>query len=464
MLLTPIGILIIIATVFFLARRKNLVILAIIVSPLQAASVVNFNNVVIGISPYYFILVFIFIQFLVKISTDFKRGKYGIQKYSTLIVRNYFFCLNIFLAWGALSLFSPFLFEGIKVYIPRMGIEDQLGNLSFSFSNIAQLIYLALNIVFVKQIYQFSKTNGTKPFNKIIYAIGIFSILVGLWDFSRFGFPRQFFANNIISTLEATKNYVIIDRVASTFSEPSMLGAFLGPLSIFFLSLLISKTKKIATNIILSISSICVLFLTFSTTAYISFFLGLILLFLCVFPQIKTSKVLIQDKPKKCYKETIKIIVFILLVSILLSVLIFNLDKFIVNALNDVLFEKNKSLSAEYRNNSNTYSYKIFLETFGIGVGLGSNRPSSLTAYLISNLGVIGLLYYLGNIILISAYFFSNVCLKKNLESQQFFLLWIVNFIAMSFSVPDLNWPFFWIYTGFILSSMNHKYIKMREI
>jgi hypothetical protein len=39
-------------------------------------------------------------------------------------------------------------------------------------------------------------------------------------------------------------------------------------------------------------------------------------------------------------------------------------------------------------------------------------------------------------------------------------LLWSANFIAMSLSVPDLNWPYLWIYTGFILSTMNQEKIN----
>jgi hypothetical protein len=54
------------------------------------------------------------------------------------------------------------------------------------------------------------------------------------------------------------------------------------------------------------------------------------------------------------------------------------------------VFDKLSSMSAIERANSNFSALLIFANTYGFGVGLGSNRPSSFALYLLSNVGIIG--------------------------------------------------------------------------
>ncbi len=52
--------------------------------------------------------------------------------------------------------------------------------------------------------------------------------------------------------------------------------------------------------------------------------------------------------------------------------------------------EKVGSASYNERSGANSESYDIFLDTFGIGVGLGANRASSLFPGVLSNTGLVG--------------------------------------------------------------------------
>lgn len=69
--------------------------------------------------------------------------------------------------------------------------------------------------------------------------------------------------------------------------------------------------------------------------------------------------------------------------------LVFVLPAF-MDFLGSVISEKVGSSSFEDRSGADRFSFALTLQTLGVGVGLGSNRPSSFVAALLSQTGVIG--------------------------------------------------------------------------
>jgi hypothetical protein len=59
-----------------------------------------------------------------------------------------------------------------------------------------------------------------------------------------------------------------------------------------------------------------------------------------------------------------------------------------------MLFSKADSQSGVERGEWNAAAYKTFLDTYGIGAGLGSARASSFILVLLSNVGVFGALLF----------------------------------------------------------------------
>jgi hypothetical protein len=57
-----------------------------------------------------------------------------------------------------------------------------------------------------------------------------------------------------------------------------------------------------------------------------------------------------------------------------------------------VVNEKVGSASFDERSDANAVSYEIFLDTYGVGVGLGASRSSSFFAGLLSTTGIVGTL------------------------------------------------------------------------
>jgi len=73
----------------------------------------------------------------------------------------------------------------------------------------------------------------------------------------------------------------------------------------------------------------------------------------------------------------------------------------LVNSVTGVVNAKVGSSSYDDRSNVDSVSYEILFRTFGIGIGLGSHRPSSFLAALLSTTGVLGTLLFAATIVLV---------------------------------------------------------------
>jgi hypothetical protein len=98
---------------------------------------------------------------------------------------------------------------------------------------------------------------------------------------------------------------------------------------------------------------------------------------------------------------------------------------------------KSDSLSFAARTASNLRAWHIFLESCGLGVGLGSNRPSSLFFLVLSCLGVVG-------VGLLAALVFLAFARGLKARSPAAWALAGV-IVAAVIAVPDLSMPVIWI-------------------
>jgi hypothetical protein len=94
---------------------------------------------------------------------------------------------------------------------------------------------------------------------------------------------------------------------------------------------------------------------------------------------------------------------------------------------------------------SNKRALEIVKETYGLGVGLGSNRASSFFASLVSNTGVLGALLFSGMLLTLLWRYFK----APQLSDMQIFVAASLPTatLAMGLGIPDLNLPMYW---GFI--------------
>jgi len=99
---------------------------------------------------------------------------------------------------------------------------------------------------------------------------------------------------------------------------------------------------------------------------------------------------------------------------------------------------------------SNKRALEIVKETYGLGVGLGSNRASSFFASLVSNTGVLGALLFSGMLLTLMWRYFK----APELTDMQIFVAASLPTatLAMGLGIPDLNLPMYWgfIFLGFV--------------
>ena len=99
---------------------------------------------------------------------------------------------------------------------------------------------------------------------------------------------------------------------------------------------------------------------------------------------------------------------------------------------------------------SNKRALEIVKETYGLGVGLGSNRASSFFASLVSNTGVLGALLFSGMLLTLLWRYFK----APKLTDMQIFVAASLPTatLAMGLGIPDLNLPMYWgfIFLGFV--------------
>jgi hypothetical protein len=94
---------------------------------------------------------------------------------------------------------------------------------------------------------------------------------------------------------------------------------------------------------------------------------------------------------------------------------------------------------------SNKRALEIVQETYGLGVGMGSNRASSFMASLISNTGVLGALLFCS---MLASLLWRYIKAPQLTDMQIFTATALPTAtLAMSLGIPDLNLPVYW---GFI--------------
>jgi hypothetical protein len=71
----------------------------------------------------------------------------------------------------------------------------------------------------------------------------------------------------------------------------------------------------------------------------------------------------------------------------------------LLESINRIVLEKTESSSYEERNVWTAVSLQALLDTYGIGVGLGGTRASNSAVAIVSNVGVVGAIFYFGFII-----------------------------------------------------------------
>lgn len=178
-------------------------------------------------------------------------------------------------------------------------------------------------------------------------------------------------------------------RIAGTFPEASTFAYFTLPLFAFNSTAWYVGGRRKLTGF-LAATSLCLLLVSTSSTAYAGLGAYLAILGLSLVWKLYASKRLPYLLPLA--------VLVTLTVSIVGAAFVFEtkVAKQAIQIFNVSLANKLESESGIERSQWNAQAWENFLETYGLGLGIGSARASSFALVLLSNLGLVGTICYLG--------------------------------------------------------------------
>jgi hypothetical protein len=316
------------------------------------------------------------------------------------------FWLALTVAWGLVSAIAiPRTLDGL-VYVltfDRLGGGEGISPLHPVSGNVTQTAYAIANVITFFSVRTLLLRGGRMD----TFARGVL-LLSGL-NCAAAAFGLAEFYLGVPSLLDAlrTANYAIYDayevgglvRVQGTFAETSAFSAFTLPLLAFTSSLWFSRAYS-PTAGGLALASLALLLVSTSGTAYVglatySTFVALGL----VWRLITTGTV------PRFRQIAVGVGAGTL---VLATVSLFTLRPFlgVIEFFQVTVFTKLNSESGVIRGFANHQAWSAFVNSYGLGVGLGSTRASSFALVLLSNLGALGALLFsafLANVFLASA-------------------------------------------------------------
>lgn len=410
--------------------------LLVISSVFEGASVVNgrIGDFQFGIPPFYFVAICIAFRYALLLVDEpkiFLPAERPTGKLARLLVG--------FWAWSVASSFVlPHLFAGMEVYSPREGIDEQYiyqTPLSWSFSNLAQACYLTLDVVIVLYALCSIKTSAKKArlvgsFFYSAVAVALIGLSQGVASLLGWSFPYDVLNSNPVYSQGFDSMLGSYQRVSATFTEPSYAGAFLAAAAGGLLASYLSG-KRGVWQFLLIMSLLVVLLTTTSTSGYAAFAITVFLLLIFFNPLIS---------PKGHRHSYAKGWVAVLGVAFLGCLLLF-LNGDLFQAAASSTLDKTDELSFVHRIASDSNALSLLRNTYGLGLGLGSNRPSSLLTALLSTVGIPGT-------VLLGVLFYR--CYKvfpgRSGSSAVQLTFWALCglLIAQILAVPDISFPVLW--------------------
>ncbi len=378
-LLIPLGLVLI-----FLPWRYCLIALTTFAT-LSAAAVVNVGH--FGLQPGYYFGILITGRTCFEIMLGrFKLNGYVLARMAPL------FCFMI-ICFLVLFIALCFFQGQVQVLPGTDGFKSALTHpFHLARNNFTQIAYLIIN---TSIIYCVGHQGGKRPADELIrdwdraLACGLcFAAFVCFWQFSSFyagvPFSTDFFYSNAGYNRADSQSMAGLFRINGPFEEPSALGFnFTGYLLFAWMRY---RRYPTAFSIGMVAAALFCMVVSTSTLAFVGIFI-----FCCVLAyDVLASRIHLLTKDFKFSSGQVAAIALIVVGILGTSIFVAGHYSEIHVILQKTLFQKSQSTSFQQRSFADILAMHIFVETHGIGVGLGSHKANSLVLTLLSNTGLVG--------------------------------------------------------------------------
>lgn len=324
---------------------------------------------------------------------------------------------------------APAVFEGVAVLAPREGIDSQVlapSDLEYTISNLAQAGYLVLGIIVV---FFLARDQVTSP-TLLAWPLAGF-LLLSAWRYvslnTAIPFPEGFFDNSSgVRIIESDGGGA--SRFRGIAAEPSSVGYIAVVALAYFLWLGVGLRGARRVGALALALVAATLGILSTSTLFVAASAALVTL--AVFAALTRFITGAKLHPG----------------ALLMGIAAFVATVPFAGAALDLawrtLAEKTDSASFWARTSSDMFSVGVAAQTWLLGAGLGSNRPSSFAAMLLSTVGVIGVLLFVWAVARIA------YCAWKAEEYRPVVVALVAMMIAKGIGGPSLSDPLLWITLG----------------
>jgi hypothetical protein len=307
------------------------------------------------------------------------------------------FVLLVLTTFGVASgVFFPRLFEGVA---QTMIVERSVGGLSmislqplhFSANNITQMVYAVGGLIcFAFTFAFFRRTAAPSIFVTAVLIVSIVNLCFAVLDVVTYFSHTEYLLDFV-----HTANYALLTnnekgglkRISGSFPETSAFADFTLVLFGITASLWLDRVRSRLTGIV-ALLSLLALVLSTSATALVG--LGAVLPVLVVRSIAASRREPGAGRPMFLFALAVAVPMIVLFVPLFLPDVGDSLSEFF----NEVVLSKADSDSGRERFMWNAMAYESFLDTSGLGAGLGSARASSYVLVLLSNVGIEGAILF----------------------------------------------------------------------
>ena len=420
---TVIGVLFFSAALYcFFQNDDKLFALVFFSALFQSSSVVELSAA--GVEPYYAVGALFVLQGIIT-------GKSGLNFSRSFEGKRWMILFAVIAILSAFTL--PFVFAGIPVYEQHVGIDEGYFNrtpLSFTNANFTHSLSLALGVLVVMGAAARARsgTFAKRSYRFTFYFLAGMVIIQFLCSLFRIDFPYPMLQNHAGRTMQIVETGDMGSRYPGTFTESSAAGQVLAGFTIGFLAEYLKAGRSLGAALL----GLVTIFLVRSSGAIAALAIMILLLLVA--------------QPAFRFPFFIKVAI-VRRIGILTAIAFLVVGAVVASPLRasliDITVNKQETDSFVNRLASDAYALNIFVMTKGIGVGMGSNRPSSLITSLLSTVGLLGLMVFL------MAYF----KILSNVRTSHAWLYWsaLAYFVCLVTSGPDYDGPWLWVLLAYIV-------------
>ncbi len=389
MSLEPIGIAsFVIGAVCFGLGQRALAIALVAASLLGSAAAIISGG--INITPAYVLASFALVSMLIR--------PQQLARLSTeLAPPRPAFWLLCLVVYGIVSSFLiPRLLAGTTDIIPlgtsAYGAYESTVPLGPVSSNLTQSVYMAANLACLLFAVAVGSTrDGFRTLTAAVLIYGVLNIAFAALDIATFATGTQdslSFIRNAEYQMHHEERLFGLKRIVGSFTEAAVFARTTMGVFAFSATLWLCGRRSLLTGLVAATSLLLLIFSTSSSgLAVLPFMLGLLFL-------TAIHMAVFEQRARAGLAIVLTGVPALLLIAGLIVAL--NKEAFAIasNYIDLLVLTKLSSDSGLERSNWNAVALQNVLDTWGLGVGLGTNRASSFALALLSNLGILGVLLY----------------------------------------------------------------------